>query len=383
MRWVHQVHHYLWGRPDLAAASEPYFGAVREQAARHTRVAQNYSGVRWPKMVGPAALMPRIGDPLEAAGAPLFDGPSEAGPWLVWEQMHPILFAELAYRAAVHAVGSAADGAAVAAAIAAHNRTVHDSADFLADFVLAPAPPADPAACLPLGPPVFTCEVESNEGRAAADPASANPTFELVYVRFGLRLAAAWRRRLGLPPMPAWEEVIARMCTPTARPLNGTAGAPMVYYPYPASSDGALVGNGVAPQLFSACFAPLCAECGPDYAATLRNTFAAVFPAGVRTIPWGSDAAMYAMAAARLGDAALATAAIAPDEPTGTYIEDYMPNGHYANGFLPVYTGSNAALLAAVAFMAGGWDGDGGLQAPGFPRDGSWTVRAEGFFKYF
>ena len=60
MRWIHQVHHYLWGRPDLAAASEPYFGAVCEQARRHTRVAQNYSGVRWPKMVGPAALMPRI-----------------------------------------------------------------------------------------------------------------------------------------------------------------------------------------------------------------------------------------------------------------------------------------------------------------------------------
>ena len=58
-----------------------------------------------------------------------------------------------------------------------------------------------------------------------------------------------------------------------------------------------------------------------------------------------------------------------------------------------------AARRAAVAFLAGGWDatqhntqhmymcvvgwdGDGGADAPGFPRDGSWTVRAEGFLEY-
>jgi hypothetical protein len=28
--------------------------------------------------------------------------------------------------------------------------------------------------------------------------------------------------------------------------------------------------------------------------------------------------------------------------------------------------------------MAGGWDGSKG-PAPGFPKDGKWTVRAEGF----
>jgi hypothetical protein len=29
--------------------------------------------------------------------------------------------------------------------------------------------------------------------------------------------------------------------------------------------------------------------------------------------------------------------------------------------------------------MAGGWDGAPQQHAPGFPRDGSWVVRAEGF----
>lgn len=31
--------------------------------------------------------------------------------------------------------------------------------------------------------------------------------------------------------------------------------------------------------------------------------------------------------------------------------------------------------------MAGGWDGCPAINAPGFPKDGSWTVKYEGFNK--
>ena len=110
-----------------------------------------HPGVRWPKMAGPPQRMPLIGDSADPNGAPLFDGPSGAGPLIVWEQPHPILFAELHYRAEP-----------TNATLARHNRTVHDTADFMADFVLAPSPPADPATCLPLGPPLWTAEVASN-----------------------------------------------------------------------------------------------------------------------------------------------------------------------------------------------------------------------------
>ena len=48
-----------------------------------------------------------------------------------------------------------------------------------------------------------------------------------------------------------------------------------------------------------------------------------------------------------------------------------------------MFTSANGALLMAVAFLAAGWDGDGGEAAPGFPKDGSWAVRAKGFRKYF
>jgi hypothetical protein len=43
-----------------------------------------------------------------------------------------------------------------------------------------------------------------------------------------------------------------------------------------------------------------------------------------------------------------------------------------------VYLPGNGGLLTAVAMMAAGWDGGPDVPAPGFPRDGRWTVRSEG-----
>ena len=45
---------------------------------------------------------------------------------------------------------------------------------------------------------------------------------------------------------------------------------------------------------------------------------------------------------------------------------------------LPLYLPGNGGLLYAVAMMAAGWDGAPDGTAPGFPADGSWTVRHEG-----
>jgi hypothetical protein len=38
----------------------------------------------------------------------------------------------------------------------------------------------------------------------------------------------------------------------------------------------------------------------------------------------------------------------------------------------------NASLLTAVGLMAAGWDGAPTTNAPGFPQNGKWVVRAEG-----
>ena len=146
-------------------------------------------------------------------------GGFRAGPWILWQQPHPLSFAEMAYRADPSA-----------ATLARYNQTVHDTAEFMADFVLQ-APPTS-AGCYSLGAPMFTAEIESFEGRPATE--AKDGTFELVYWRFGLHVASKWRQRLALPAEPRWVLAEQKICAPLPRKLNGSG--PLVYYPYSKSS---------------------------------------------------------------------------------------------------------------------------------------------------
>jgi hypothetical protein len=92
---------------------------------------------------------------------------------------------------------------------------------------------------------------------------------------------------------------------------------------------------------------------------------------------------MIAMTAARLGKPDLAVELLLRDGPNNRY----SASGHCPQGMgssagnrkwdigsdLP----ANGAFLSAVALMGAGWDGCEEPH-PGIPRDGTWTVRAEG-----
>jgi hypothetical protein len=94
---------------------------------------------------------------------------------------------------------------------------------------------------------------------------------------------------------------------------------------------------------------------------------------------WGWDYPMVAMTAARLGRPELAMEVLLRDGPNNRY----LPNGHcpQAGGNrkyeIAAYLPANGAFLSAVAMMVAGWDGTK-EQYPGIPKDGTWTVRAEG-----
>jgi hypothetical protein len=45
---------------------------------------------------------------------------------------------------------------------------------------------------------------------------------------------------------------------------------------------------------------------------------------------------------------------------------------------IAVYLPANGAFLSAVALMVAGWDGNA-EKFPGFAKDGSWTIEAEGW----
>jgi len=80
------------------------------------------------------------------------------------------------------------------------------------------------------------------------------------------------------------------------------------------------------------------------------------------------------MAAARLGEPDLAIEALLLDAGTKNH---YDERGVCTGGPCP-YLPGNGGLLYAVAMMAAGWDGAPDRYAPGFPDDGTWTVRWEG-----
>jgi len=91
---------------------------------------------------------------------------------------------------------------------------------------------------------------------------------------------------------------------------------------------------------------------------------------------WGWDFPVMAMTATRLGRPDLAVDALLMH--TGK--NQYRITGHcpQIGSLLPIYLPANGALLAAVSLMAAGWDG-ASADRPGFPRDGGWTVKHEGF----
>ena len=106
MHWWHAVHFALWGRLELLERSLGYYDAIRPRA-RETARRQGYSGARWPKMTGPSGA----------------ESPSSVGPFLVWQQPHPIYYAELVYRQRSDT-----------ATLERFKDVVHETAEFMASF---------------------------------------------------------------------------------------------------------------------------------------------------------------------------------------------------------------------------------------------------------
>ncbi len=324
MIWWHGVHYALWNRWDLLEKiSRIYADFLPSSRARAEK--QGYKGARWPKCT--ADIDREWPHPIHAT--------------LVWQQPHPIYIAELDYRA--HPTRETLEK---------WRDVVFATADFMADFVRYD----QEWDRYVLGPPVFI--VSEN-----TDPLlTVNPAFELGYWQFGLRVARQWRERLSLPVEEKWREVEEKLSPlPVEDGVYTTyEGIPDMWSKYtfehPAliGTLGMLPGDGVDRDTFVRTL---------DKVTTSWN-FDRV---------WGWDFPMLAMAAARTGKPDLAIDYLLHASPNFQFDEHGLATG----GPFP-YFPSNGALLTAVAMMVKGWDGSTG-ECPGFPKDGSWSVRAEGF----
>jgi len=300
-------------------------------AARELARSQGYRGARWPKMT-------------DASGR---DSPSPIGPLLIWQQPHPIYYAEIAFRERPER-----------ATLERWRDVVFASADFMADFAFFDAA----LDRFVLGPPLKTVP-ENTDATTTIDP-----TFELSYWRFGLRIASAWRERLGLPAEPHWDAVLARLA-----PLPAEQGRYLLQENQP---DTFSRWNWEHPSFLGAL--GMLPGDGVD-TSTMRRTLHDVMATWKWDRCWGCDFPLVAMTAARLGEPEIALRALLMDAPKNRF----LPNGHnYQRPDLSAYLPGNGGLLSAVGMMAKGWSRGPASAAPGFPSNGKWRLRAERLRKW-
>ncbi len=325
MTWWHLAHYALWGRWDMAQKA---LSCYQRDYPLARKLAQQfgYDGVKWGKMMGP-----------EGRTAP-WDGSFV----LHWQQPHPIFFAELEYRLKP-----------TAETLAKWGSIVIETAKYLADYPIHRAG-SDKLSLDPIMPP-------SEQG------ITYDTVFDLAYWRFGLVTATKWCQRMGISAPGKWQVVLSKLDPlPTHDGLyvHSPEWADQTYnkrayeHPDPIGVYGMLPElPGVSPQ-------------------TAHLTVKAVNSKWDWNNCWGWDCPWFAMAAARVGEPQLAVDGLLRDSARNQFNEFGVNTGGPC-----LYLPGNGGLLYAVAMMAAGWDGAPDRHAPGFPNDGSWTVRYENLVK--
>ncbi len=329
MIWWHAAHFALWGRDALLQKNLDWF-ARSLPLARSLAQSRGLRGARWPKMIGP--------DGRESPGG---------NPLIVWNQPHPIHLAELLYR-----------NRPTPELLAHYRALVLETADCMASMLHWD----DRRKCYNLGPPLWIAQEIYDQAT------SMNPCYELSYWSRGLQIAQQWRERLGLGRDAEWDRMIKSLA-----PLPQKDGKYVALESTPDTWDNQESRHDHPSFLMALGQLP---GDGVDRATMARTLDAVLTSWDWETKIWGWDYPMIAMTAARLGEPRKAIdVLLKSDSPNNVYTAD----GHCRQrGDLPIYLPGNGALLAAVAMMAAGWDGAPSHDAPGFPADGSWVVRAEG-----
>jgi hypothetical protein len=328
MYWWHAAHYALWDRWPLLRKSLHVYEDNLASSLKRAQL-QGYSGTRWAKCTGPDGR----------------EWPDVTHAFLIWQQPHPIFFAELDYRA--HPTLQT---------LKKWDNIVGQTANFLASYAFLDSS-RDKYI---LGPPIKTVP-ENN------DPLTTqNPAFELAYWRFGLQTARQWRKRLKLAPNPKWDDVLERLAP---LPVKDSLYQQWEYidsmwtkynYEHPAMVGifGMLPGYGTDRGI-------------------MERTYQKVQSVWRYDTGWGWDFPMVAMCAARLGHQGQAVDMLLHASPKFVFDEHGFVGGGNPYPYIP----SNGGLLYAVAMMTAGWDGDKNLPEPGWPKDGSWVIKWEGFKK--
>lgn len=171
MFFWHSAHWALWNNWDLLNRASSVYSRFLPTAIQRAQVQQGYpTGARWSKMTDPAGR----------------SAPGEINELLIWEQPHPLVFAEYEFRA----TGSKAT-----------LEKWHDVVRATADWMAVYAHRNTSTGFFDLGPPMYVVSEDTSPN------VTRNPAFELAYWRFGLDHASTWMVRMGEAVPAAWTEV--------------------------------------------------------------------------------------------------------------------------------------------------------------------------------
>lgn len=324
MIWWHLIFWWGWDREEYAEHAISIYPKVMENA-RQLAEQCGYQGVKWQKEIAP-------------------DG--RTAPWmgnlvLLWKQPHPIYFAEMDYRSAP-----------TQETVAKWSEIVEQTAVHMADYVT-----RDDQGVYHLNPVMPPCELGI----------TTDDIYDLVYWRWGLDMANAWRERQGKERNQLWDEI-----------RNNLAPLPTVDDHYVRSAewgDDLTQRNWEHPDLLGIYgMIPPVAEADK---ATAIKTLEHVLKEWQWNRCWGWDFPMTAMAGARLGRPDLAVEALMSDSNCNFYgLSGANFGGPAARGGMGEYLPGNAGFLFAIAGMCAGYDETSesaetptsGDTAPGFPE---------------
>lgn len=171
MFFWHSAHWALWNNWDiLDRASSIYSRFLRTSILRAQEEQGWASGARWSKMTDPSGR----------------SAPGEINNLLIWQQPHPLIFAEYEWRAFPHR-----------GTLEKWKDVVTNTADWMADFAWMNAS----TGTYDLGPPMYVVSEDTSPN------ITVNPSFELSYWWLGLGVAQSWMNRLGESAPRAWKQV--------------------------------------------------------------------------------------------------------------------------------------------------------------------------------
>ncbi|KAB8295928.1 hypothetical protein EYC80_008748 [Monilinia laxa] len=316
-----------WNHFDLLWRSMPGMYEEFLDSSRDRARLQGYQGARWGKMTDNTGR----------------SAPGGINSLLIWQQPHPMYFAEIEYRSFPNKT-----------TLQRWDEILTATADFMASFAWFNVT----TGVYDLGPPIYPVSENTNPN------ITINPTFELAYWRLGLDIAMSWKERQGEPIPEAWKDVRENLA-----PLPIVADTYAVYEGIPNMwTDSKTTFDHPA---MAGIYGWLPPASSPTLNLTIvRNTASQILSLWDLEDSYGWDFALLAMNSLRLGDVDQALAYLL--HPDFQFDDAGYPVG---GSRVPTpYFPNTGGLMVAMAMFAGGWDGEPGKHFPG-----GWDVRVEGF----